>query len=373
MDLTKGPVVLTIPPIDRYYVMQFMDSFGSVFRYVGARATGSTGGVYLIVGPNWSGQVPSGMTEIKTPTYLTWISNRILVKDPLDVPNVNAIQNQIGLVPLSVLQGKAASASPPSHLSLSIINASITSKPLPSMIPAAGIKVYDAISQAMVGNPQNPPDPQLLAKFVTMGIGPGKSPSAASNETIKTALQTGITEGEKLINAKVANFGTIVNGWNGNTAAGTYGTQYLLRAAVAKYGLGANTAEEAIYMPAFTDANRTTLKGGTNYVIHFKPGQIPPVSPIGFWSITAYNSTQRLVPNPINRYQIGGYTQGLKNNTDGSLDIYVQPQSPGQAKENNWLPSPTSPTPFNLLMRLYVPDQQALNGTWSPPPVQRTG
>jgi hypothetical protein len=50
-----------------------------------------------------------------------------------------------------------------------------------------------------------------------------------------------------------------------------------------------------------------------------------------------YNSTQRLVPNPINRYWIGADTQGIKYNSDGSLDIYIQPQSPGQAKENNWL------------------------------------
>ncbi|MGC1929546.1 MAG: DUF1214 domain-containing protein, partial [Candidatus Nitrosopolaris sp.] len=196
-------------------------------------------------------------------------------------------------------------------------------------------------------NPQTlpPSDPQLLAKFASIGIGPGKTPSVTSNDTIKKALETGITEGQKLINAKVTNIGTLVNGWLWVSSVGTYGTNYLLRAAVAQYGLGGNTAEESLYPVAFTDVNGSTLTGANNYTIHFNPGQIPPVSPLGFWSITAYNSTQRLVPNPINRYQIGGYTQGLKNNTDGSLDIYVQPQSPGQAKENNWLPSSTSLTP----------------------------
>ena len=104
--------------------------------------------------------------------------------------------------------------------------------------------------------------------------------------------------------------------------------------------------------------------------MHFKPGQIPQVK--GFWSITAYNSTQRLVPNPINRYWIGADTPGIMYNKDGSLDVYIQPQSPGQAKQNNWLPSPTTNQPFNMVLRLYWPDQpQALNGTWSPPPIQR--
>ena len=94
--MTKGPLVLKVPPIpDRYYVFQFMDAFANVFTYVGARTTGSTGGTYLITGPNWSGQVPTGITEIKTPTNLAWISNRILVKGPSDLPNVHAIQDQV--------------------------------------------------------------------------------------------------------------------------------------------------------------------------------------------------------------------------------------------------------------------------------------
>jgi len=144
----------------------------------------------------------------------------------------------------------------------------------------------------------------------------------------------------------------------------------LLRAATAKAGLGGNAAIEALYPIAFTDASAKPLMGGTNYIVHFKPGQIPQVK--GFWSITAYNSTQRLVPNPINRYWIGADTPGIMYNKDGSLDIYIQPQSPGQTKQSNWLPSPTNrSTPFDLLMRLYWPGQQIINGTWLPPAIQR--
>src|SRR5215469_9902714 len=116
MNLAKGPLVLLIPPIPhRYYVMQFMDPFGQVFAYVGARATGNTGGTFLIAGPNWNGIVPNGMHEIKTPTNIAWISNRIFVNGTSDLPNVHAIQNQIKLVPLSVLQqGNATSSTSPS-------------------------------------------------------------------------------------------------------------------------------------------------------------------------------------------------------------------------------------------------------------------
>ncbi|MFZ0510389.1 MAG: DUF1254 domain-containing protein [Candidatus Nitrosopolaris sp.] len=57
LNMTKGPLVLTVPSIpDRYYVFQFMEAFASVFTYVGARTTGSTGGIYLLTPQNWSGQ-----------------------------------------------------------------------------------------------------------------------------------------------------------------------------------------------------------------------------------------------------------------------------------------------------------------------------
>ena len=72
--MAKGPLVLLIPPIPhRYYVMQFMDPFGQVFAYVGARATGSTGGTFLVTGPNWTGQVPNGMHQIPIPTNIAYI------------------------------------------------------------------------------------------------------------------------------------------------------------------------------------------------------------------------------------------------------------------------------------------------------------
>jgi hypothetical protein len=74
----------------------------------------------------------------------------------------------------------------------------------------------------------------------------------------------------------------------------------------------------------------------SNYTIYFSPGQTPPIKPAGFWSITMYDKDGYLVGNPINRYNIGGRTPGLKYNTDGSLDIYISLKNPGPTKESNW-------------------------------------
>ena len=137
-----------------------------------------------------------------------------------------------------------------------------------------------------------------------------------------------------MIDTRVANIGNKVNGWLTVSEAGVFGTDYLLRAAVTQIALGSHIAQEALYPVTFTDIEGKPLTGANNYMIHFNAGQIPPVD--AFWSITMYNNKSLFVDNSINRYKVGTYTDGLKNNTDGSLDIYIQHASPGADKESNW-------------------------------------
>ena len=380
LDLNKEPVVLVVPPVpaDRYYTFEFVDAYTNVFDYVGTRATGSNGGTYLIAGPDWNGQVPEGITKIWSPTNLAWIINHILVKGPPDLANVLAIQDKISVEPLSVFQGKtvAANVQQPSTSTANVSSSSSKQVPIgpqPYLIAPTGIKIYDEIGNAMFGNPLSPPDPALVTKLESIGIGPGKTPSTEANETIKAALQTGIEEGQKMIDERSKNAGIKVNGWFSAPEAGIFGTDYLLRAAVTQIGLGAHIAQEALYPTTFTDMEGKPLTGANNYTIHFDAGQTPPVD--AFWSIAMYNNRSNFVDNPINRYGIGTYTEGLKNNTDGSLDIYVQHASPGADKESNWLPAPATSVSdtFSLMMRTYLPREGVLNGTWAPPPVMRTG
>jgi hypothetical protein len=265
----KEPIVLAVPPIaaDRYYTYEFLDAYTNVFAYVGTRATGSDGGTYLVAGPDWNGQVPQGMTKIWSPTNLAWIIQRTLVKGPADIPNVHAIQDKTSMKPLSAFQGKAAKPQPATTTTTNTSSKQIPIAPKPQLIAPTGIKIYDEISQAMIGNPLNPSDPVLVNKLASIGIGPGKTPSTEANDTIKAALQTDITEGQKLINAKVPNAGANVNGWRIAGAAGVYGTDYLFRAAITQLGLGANVAQEALYPAIFTDSEGKFLSG-TNKIYY---------------------------------------------------------------------------------------------------------
>lgn len=363
MDLTKEPLVLKVPSVqDRYISFQFLDAYTNDYTYLGTRASGGSEGTYLIAGPNWDGQVPQDMTKIWSPTNIAWIINRILVTGDSDLPNVHDIQDKISLISLSVFEGNTTNTQAADETTLS---SQVPIKPQPANIPTTGIKLYDELGQAMINNPLNPPDPGLVAKLASIGIGPGKIPSVEANDTIKTALQPGIQEGDKLIDEKLANIGTVVNGWSVNTQTGIYGNDYLTRAAITKLGFGANIPQEALYPTTLTDNQGKPYNGTNKYAIHFDPGQTPPVD--GFWSITMYNEEKYFYDNPLNRYSIGKYTDGLKTNEDGSLDIYIQNQSPGADKESNWLPSPADG--FYMVLRMYLPTEQVLNGTWTPPPV----
>jgi len=157
-----------------------------------------------------------------------------------------------------------------------------------------------------------------------------------------------------------------VNGWMYASTAGVYGTEYLLRATIAYYGLGANRTQDAIYPTSEADAAGQPYEGTHAYVVHFDKGQLPPVK--GFWSLTMYDAGFFFVDNPLNRYNVSSRDK-FKVNPDGSIDIYIQKDNPGPDKEANWLPAPAGR--FVLMFRFYWPEEPIVNGTWKPPAVRR--
>jgi hypothetical protein len=103
-------------------------------------------------------------------------------------------------------------------------------------------------------------------------------------------------------------------------------------------------------------------------VLRQEKGQAPPVE--AFWSLTLYRLPERqFAANAIERYAIGDRTRGLHYGADGSLEIYIQHESPGKEKEANWLPAPEGS--FCLTLRGFQPRKELLDGTWKAPPVQR--
>ena len=105
--------------------------------------------------------------------------------------------------------------------------------------------------------------------------------------------------------------------------------------------------------------------------MRFPKGHLPPAE--GFWSLTMYDSSYFFVNNPLNRYSISA-RESLKENPDGSTDLYIQKDSPGKDKESNWLPAPSGD--FILMLRMYWPqetDPSIINGTWTVPAAKKVG
>jgi hypothetical protein len=134
-------------------------------------------------------------------------------------------------------------------------------------------------------------------------------------------------------------------------------------------GIYGNSKQEAMYPVYIVDSQGKPLSGVNSYTIHFATGQFPPVN--AFWSLTMYKMpASLLVANPINRYLLNSpMIPQFKVDGDGGTTFYIQHASPGADKESNWLPAPDGP--FVVFLRLYWPKEEALDGKWKHPPMQK--
>jgi hypothetical protein len=151
---------------------------------------------------------------------------------------------------------------------------------------------------------------------------------------------------------------------------GDYGQDYIYRAMVALWGLGALPVAEAMYMKAEGDDGTGLFTGDGLYRLSL-PADLPLD---GFWSLSMYEATPDgqffFTDNPIKRYAIGDRTAGLKREADGSLNLWIGRSDPGGDRSANWLPAPKA-GPFALYLRTYLPRAELLNGQFRFKPVEK--
>lgn len=353
LDLSNGPVVLSIPDMgDRYFSFQLTDPYTNVSGYVGSRTTGSGPGQYAIT---WTGgprvDVPGAQTVL-VPYSSMLALGRTLAGDEADQQTAIELMKQYALNP----------------------SGGTVSPVIP--IPRPGLGYLDAISAAMELNPPPAIDDPQLAAMARIGVGPGMRVADANLgllSTIAADLAVRTTAALLPLLATLTQYATAFQsrGWaTPDPAIGNYGTDYLLRAGVAEKGLVANTPEEAVYSAGLLSANLIPLLGyGTgSYVLSFAPGEQPPVD--AFWSVTVYDSAGRLVPSAQDRFSVSSSRPDeLVYRPDGSIDIVFSPRNPGDPGAN-WLKVPAGGG-FSVYLRMYVPQQSVLDGSWVPPAIER--
>lgn len=370
LDVRKEPWVVSLPDLKgRYALFPMLDGWTTVFQVPGKRTTGTGPQTYAITGPGWTGKLPAGMKQYKSPTNMVWLLGRIYCTGtPEDYAAVHVLQDQVKLTPLSAY-GKDYTPPP------GTVDPSIDMKtPVRDQVNRMdAVEFFTLLCELMKTNPPTAADAPMIAKMAAIGIVPGKSFDKAkfNPDFAKRVPQVGFDR--IMLHFKFSN-GDVkeINGWGFTLKAGSYGTNYIQRALVTAIGLGANLPQDAVYPTSLKYAGGIIGRdylGSDKYVITFKKGQLPPVD--GFWSLTMYDENFFFVANPINRYSISA-REKLKANPDGSIDLHIQNESPGKDKEANWLPAPKGK--FQLMLRLYWPktkDPSILNGSWKIPPVRK--
>ncbi len=366
LDLRAEPVVIQVPSVtDRYYVFQFVDLFGTNPHFIGSRATGSGAGTYLAVGPGWEGEAGDEFDGVLPfDTDLVFVIGRTQLLGADDVPALVKVMAGYNIQTLSAYRGQSSPA--PQSTQWPIWNDE-----------ASRDERFIGYLNFLLSfcQPIHPSEADLMARFAQIGIGAGLAFDAdALDDKVREAIRAGIAAARETVAAKVSTIMQKVNGWTFSDIFGTrewYGDNFLLRAVAAMAGWGGNDVIEAIYPTAREDADGEPLDGAHRYQLKFTT--LPPSK--AFWSVTMYDTTYDgtagyLVENPINRYLINSTTAGLVYGEDGSLTITIQGEQPlDAAQQANWLPAPAGP--FYLVLRIYWPEQAALEGAWTPPPVVR--
>lgn len=346
LDLTQGPLTLTVPATgDRYISLAGMNMWTDNDFVLGTRTTGGAGGRYTIVGP---GQAGSGPNVVRLNTAHGWLLVRTLVDGPADLPAVHKIQDELKLSgPKGAMPAK-----------------SYATRQSPAL------EYFASLGELLKSDPPPATDGVVFGRLGGLGLtAEGAFDPKRFDAAAVTQIEAGVAQ------AKMASLamkpGGSAQGWTyPRHTLGYFHQDYLFRAAVALIGLAALPPAEAMYMQPVADQGRL-FTGAGPYRLHFPAGQMPPVG--AFWSLTMYQPTPDgqffFAENPIRRYSIGDRTAGLTKNPDGSLDIWIARADPGGAKSANWLPAPAS-GPFSLSFRAYLPTADFQDGRYRLPALE---
>jgi hypothetical protein len=374
LDLSE-PQVFSHPKIEhRFFTFELADLWMIVQDSVGVNTSGSKAMTYLFTGPGWKGTVPAGMTHISFPTrYMLIVGRTYALDTKKDLAQVHALQAQYKVVPLSAYGKPYTFKAPPVNPNPGF---SMTEAPQKAIL-GLGTTGYFNLMTKLMGNaaPPAPEDAPMLAQMAKIGIVPGKpfDPSQL-DAAVQAALKDVPAMALEHMTAAWESLGKDVNGWRVKLVGGRYGTNYLERATWALRGFPSQLPNVSTTPVTYIDSTGQKLSGAHKCTLTFPKGQLPPVNPLGFWSITMYENTSTglwFYPNPLNKFTVSPRNK-LKFNEDGALTLYLQHESPGQAKEANWLPAPEGP--FALILRMYWPNTKPpsiLDGTWQPPGVVR--
>jgi hypothetical protein len=362
--LDISPVVVQVPDFgNRFWVYQMVDLRTDSFVRLG-KMYGTMPGFYLLVGPDWHGEVPKGITKVfRSSTNSGFAAPRIFMDDtPEDKQAIQGVLQKVMMYPLSEYDGtmKSTDWSKIPKVAGAATGEGETKWVFPD-------KFFDELPAVLADAPPMPGEETRYAQ-VRAVLEAIKSNPALKSAMIKAAEETE----EQLITPllQFRNWGAqLLYNWSTISNGANFGADYFTRSAVARSNILVNAPTETKYYYQDLDLTGARLNGANRYTVTFAKDQTPPVN--GFWSLTLYNEHHFFASNELKRYSLGTKNKTLKYNPDGSLTIYVQADPPPEAERANWLPAPKD-AEFSLFMRAYWPKTAVIDGSWTPPSVQKS-
>ena len=325
IDLSRGPVTLEIPEVqDRYIVYQCIDVFTHNFFYLGSRANQGEGGQFLFF--NQAQVFPdSDATPVEVEGNHVMIVVRIDIANAEESGRVREIQNSIHLVDVPETDRQY---------------------PIYDEEKAFSPDFVDLVNELLTEIPSS--ETELFERFARIGI----LSDVSLSEEERDQVQAGIDSAFERIKVESDNL-IVGNGYLGATEV--FGTReflngnYIGRAAGAHFGLWGNSKEEANYFMTFVEGEGEIVFGAND---------LPPLSDIGFWSITVHDENVLVHPNEYDSYVLT--TDMMVFEEDGSLIIRIS----SEPEEGNWLYTPGGK--MAILIRAYQADPEKI-GSYIPP------
>jgi hypothetical protein len=294
-DLDTEPVVIQAPDLgDRFWVYALYDQRTDQQGEVG-KPYGSDPGFYLLVGPNWNGEVPDGITEVvRFPTSLANAIPRIFQNDTdEDRAAIQPLINQVVAYPLSEFTGEMKTiewASVPDIENPDGGGDAETRWVVPE-------RFFEQFPEILAMVPPLPGEEAMYAQFRWL------MDVAARDPALMAAIvdEAGKAE-EEIITPFLRwehNGRPAGNGWNRSTNNAQWGVDYYDRTGTARSNMFDNRPNETQYFYTDDDAGGEALDGSKTYAITFAAGQEPPVN--GFWSMTLYNEDHFFHANDLGR------------------------------------------------------------------------
>jgi hypothetical protein len=403
LDLTKGPMVVEVPPMALGTLNDMW--FGWIIDIGGPGPDRGEGGRYLVVPPDYDGPLPdSGFHVGRSRTTHVLYAVRAFMDDNDPKPAVGLIKKSLKIYPYTpgafgtsiatALEGKVRLAGNPPVQATKFVEASGRSF---NTIPPNDFSYFEMVNEVVQLEPATSFDPELLGQLAAIGIVKGKpfNPDARMRKILTDAAAVGnaASRGLNWRPSESLGWAYYPNSmwanmlWQGGfnfetpppmiTREGYFkplpstGARTLNSRAAFYYGYTMDSPGMIMRLPnvgsqylmGFMDADKNYLDGGKTYKVTL-PANIPAGK---FWSFTLYdNQTRSMLQTPQRFPRAGSQTYptpAAVANSDGSTTIYFAPSKPADAKDGNWIQTMPGKGWFTLL-RLYSPKEPFFDKTW---------